>query len=85
MERGSMYSLISKLDVLILPVCKINQLLMEAQFLATQKNKKGKGAPTIAVQRPTTPKTTISQLNESLKVLSDVESVAKARCSNSNV
>ncbi|KAL5963257.1 hypothetical protein TSMEX_008985 [Taenia solium] len=68
-------------DVLISLVCKINQLLMTVQSLATQRNKKGKEA----LWRSATPKTTLSQLNESLKMLSDVESVAKARCSNSNV
>ncbi|VDK32791.1 unnamed protein product [Taenia asiatica] len=61
-------------------ICKINQMLMTVQSLATQRNKKGKEA----LRRSATSKTTLSQLNESLKMLSDVESVAKARCSNSN-
>nr|CDS18957.1 5 azacytidine induced protein 1 [Echinococcus granulosus] len=43
-----------------------------------QRNKKGKEALTIAVERSVTPRTIMDQLNESLKTLSDVESVAKA-------
>ncbi|EUB62917.1 5-azacytidine-induced protein [Echinococcus granulosus] len=49
-----------------------------------QRNKKGKEALTIAVERSVTPRTIMDQLNESLKTLSDVESVAKARYSHLN-